>query len=240
MKSLVMLLCAALLLAGAWPVGAVDHYAMARQHMVDTQIENRGIDDPAVLEAMLTVPRHEFVPRSWRVQAYEDHPLPIGSGQTISQPFIVAYMSQVLRVKPGQKVLEIGTGSGYQAAVLAAMGAKVYTVEIIPELAENAATTLKRLGYKGVKVKLADGNYGWPGEAPFDRIMVTAGARRVPPALIGQLKPGGRMVIPVGAGSWGEELTLVLKDAKGKVSQKKLLPVRFVPLVGGDKPGKQK
>jgi len=239
MKHLVTLLCAALLLAGAWPCLAADPYAAARQNMVDTQIEARGVNDPAVLEAMSAVPRHQFVSHAWRAQAYNDHPLPIGKGQTISQPFIVAYMSQVLQVKPGQKVLEIGTGSGYQAAVLAAMGAKVYTVEIIPELAESAAATLKRLGYEGVKVKLADGNYGWPTEAPFDRIMVTAGARQVPPALIQQLKSGGRMVIPVGSGYWGEELTLVTKDAKGRVSQKKLLPVRFVPLVGGDRPGKE-
>ena len=238
MKRFIPLLCAALLLWAAWPVRAADPYTAARQKMVDTQIQARGIDDPAVLAAIRLVPRHQFVPPAWRAQAYADHPLPIGQGQTISQPFIVAYMSQVLEVKPGLKVLEIGTGSGYQAAVLAAMGAKVYTVEIIPELAQRAAQDLKRLGYGQARVKLADGNYGWPDEAPFDRIVVTAGAKRVPPALVAQLKNGGRMVIPVSVGPYGEALTLVRKDVQGRVSQTRLLPVRFVPLVGGDEPRK--
>ncbi|MCB2226130.1 MAG: protein-L-isoaspartate(D-aspartate) O-methyltransferase [Desulfarculaceae bacterium] len=237
MKRLILLLAALLLLA-AWPALADDPYQAARQRMVDTQIADRGISSPLVLAAMRTVPRHQFVDPAWRPQAYEDHPLPIGQGQTISQPFIVAYMSQLLRVRPGLKVLEIGTGSGYQAAVLAVMGAQVYTVEIIPELAEKAAATLKGMGYQGVKVKLADGHFGWPDQAPFDRIVVTAGAKEIPPALLEQLAPGGRMVIPVGADSGGEELTLVLKDQNGKISQQTLLPVRFVPLVGG-KPGKK-
>ncbi|MCF8033666.1 MAG: protein-L-isoaspartate(D-aspartate) O-methyltransferase [Desulfarculaceae bacterium] len=239
MKRLIPLLLAVLLLLAAGSALAADPYAAARQHMVDTQIQARGIGDPLVLAAMRTVPRHEFVAPKWQAQAYQDHPLPIGQGQTISQPFIVAYMSQVLQVRPGLKVLEIGTGSGYQAAVLAVMGAQVHTVEIVPELAENAAATLKRLGYKGVQVKLADGHFGWPSAAPFDRIMVTAGAKKIPPALLEQLAPGGRMVIPVGSGSLGEELTLVSKDQQGRISRQTLLPVRFVPLVGGNKPGQK-
>ncbi len=238
MKWWSLLACAVLGAAWALPAGAADPFAAARQEMVQTQIKARGVRDPAVLKAMATVPRHEFVPLPWRKQAYQDHPLPIGHGQTISQPFIVAVMSEALQVKPGQKVLEIGTGSGYQAAVLAAMGARVYTVEIIPELVKRAGQTLKRLGYDTVKVKLADGNYGWPSQAPFDRIIVTAGAKRIPPALIKQLKPGGRMVIPVGSGPWGEELTLVRKDLGGKISTQSLMAVRFVPLVGGEEPKK--
>jgi protein-L-isoaspartate(D-aspartate) O-methyltransferase len=238
MKWWSLLVCAALGAALALPAGAADPLAAARHEMVQTQIKARGVGDPAVLKAMETVPRHEFVPLPWRKQAYQDHPLPIGHGQTISQPYIVGVMSEVLQVKPGQKVLEIGTGSGYQAAVLAAMGAQVYTVEIIPGLVRRADATLKRLGYDTVKVKLADGNYGWPSQAPFDRIIVTAGAKRIPPALIKQLKPGGRMVIPVGSGPWGEELTLVRKDLGGKISTQSLMAVRFVPLVGGEEPKK--
>jgi len=201
--------------------------------MVARQLAARDINDQRVLAAMGRVPRHEFVPTQMRGQAYNDHPLPIGQGQTISQPYIVAFMSQAVRVKPGDKVLEIGTGSGYQAAVLAAMGAKVYSVEIIPDLAAQAEARLKRLGYT-VRVKVGDGNFGWPQEAPFDAILVTAAAKRIPPKLVEQLKPGGRMILPVGQEPWAEELVLVVKDAQGKVSQHSLMAVRFVPLVGGD------
>ncbi|MEW5912674.1 MAG: protein-L-isoaspartate(D-aspartate) O-methyltransferase [Thermodesulfobacteriota bacterium] len=198
--------------------------------MVERQIVARGVSDPAVLKAMRTVPRHEFVPEELRGMAYNDHPLPIGQGQTISQPYIVAYMSEALHLKAGQKVLEIGTGSGYQAAVLAAMGAKVYSIEILPALSRRAAADLKRLGYGAVRLKVGDGYKGWPQEAPFDAIIVTAAAPHIPPPLVEQLRPGGRMIIPVGSGGI-EELTLVEKSAQGKVTTRGLMAVRFVPLV---------
>ena len=218
-------LAASLSLAG-------DDYAAARQAMVADQIMARGVDDPAVLAAMRQVPRHEFVPVKLRALAYNDHPLPIGLKQTISQPFIVAFMSQALRIRPGQKALVIGTGSGYQAAVLAAMGARVYSIEIIPELSQRAALNLKRAGYGQVHLKVGDGYLGWPHEAPFDAIMVTAGAKKIPPPLVEQLKPGGRMIIPVAA-SYGyhEELVLMQKGPKGRIKTSKLMAVRFVPLV---------
>ena len=222
-----------LLMVLALPAQGAGDYDAERGQMVARQLAGRDINDQRVLAAMGRVPRHEFVPSKMRGQAYNDHPLPIGQGQTISQPYIVAFMSQAVRVKPGYKVLEIGTGSGYQAAVLAAMGAKVYSVEIIPELAAQAEARLKRLGY-AVRVKVGDGNFGWPQEAPFDAILVTAAAKRIPPKLVEQLKPGGRMILPVGPESWAEELVLVVKDAQGKVSQHSLMAVRFVPLVGGD------
>ncbi|MFH2125742.1 MAG: protein-L-isoaspartate(D-aspartate) O-methyltransferase [Pseudomonadota bacterium] len=228
-----VLLGCLLLMALALPAQGAEEFDAARRQMVAWQLAARDISDPRVLAAMGRVPRHEFVPSKMRGQAYNDHPLPIGQGQTISQPYIVAFMSQAVRVKPGDKVLEIGTGSGYQAAVLAAMGAKVYSVEIIPELAAQAEARLKRLGY-AVWVKVGDGNFGWPQEAPFDAILVTAAAKRIPPKLVEQLKPGGRMILPVGPEPWAEELVLVVKDAQGKVSQHSLMAVRFVPLVGGD------
>ncbi|MBU1155888.1 MAG: protein-L-isoaspartate(D-aspartate) O-methyltransferase [Proteobacteria bacterium] len=231
--SMRVLLGCLLLLALALPAQGAGDYDAARRQMVARQLAARDINDQRVLAAMGRVPRHEFVPTQMRGQAYNDHPLPIGQGQTISQPYIVAFMSQAVRVKPGDKVLEIGTGSGYQAAVLAAMGAKVYSVEIIPDLAAQAEARLKRLGYT-VRVKVGDGNFGWPQEAPFDAILVTAAAKRIPPKLVEQLKPGGRMILPVGQEPWAEELVLVVKDAQGKVSQHSLMAVRFVPLVGGD------
>lgn len=222
-----------LLLALASPAQGAGDYAAARERMVAHQLAGRDISDQRVLAAMGQVPRHQFVPPDMRGQAYADHPLPIGQGQTISQPYIVAFMSQAAAVKPGDKVLEIGTGSGYQAAVLAAMGARVYSVEIIPELAQRAGALLDRLGY-AVHLRVGDGNLGWPQQAPFDAILVTAAARRIPPKLVEQLKPGGRMIIPVGPNSWAEELTLVIKGPQGKVSRRSLMAVRFVPLVGGD------
>lgn len=197
------------------------------------QIEAYGMRDPAVLRAMSHVPRHEFVPQHLWAQAYEDSPLPIGYGQTISQPFIVAEMTRLLQLKPGSRVLEIGTGSGYQAAVLTEFTPHVFTIEIIGELMRSAQKRLQRLGYTVVRVRHGDGYYGWPEEAPFDAIIVTAAAGEIPPPLIAQLKPGGRMVIPVGAALSTQSLMLVEKQADGTIRTRSLMPVRFVPLVRG-------
>ena len=188
---------------------------------------------PEVARAMLAVPRHEFVNPAQREFAYENFPLPIGRGQTISQPFIVAIMSQLARAGPGDRVLEVGTGSGYQAAVLAELGARVFTIETIPELASRAAATLDRLGYRKVTVRVGDGTLGWPEEAPFDAIIVTAGGRAVPKALIDQLAPGGRMVIPVG-GYGFQSLKVIARHQNGDLDSTDVLPVAFVPLVDGD------
>lgn len=198
--------------------------------MVETQIKARGIKDEKVLSAMIKVPRHEFVPKAWRFLAYADRPLPIGEGQTISQPYIVALMTELLELKGTEKVLEIGTGSGYQAAILAEIVPEVYTIEIIPELASSADERLKRLGYKNIFVKTGDGYYGWPEKAPFDAIIVTCGAGHIPPALVEQLSEGGRMVIPVGKG-WQKLLLVKKKD--GKITEEFVTDVIFVPLLGG-------
>jgi protein-L-isoaspartate(D-aspartate) O-methyltransferase len=184
----------------------------------------------AVRQALARVPREEFVPEMERSLAYVNAALPIGHRQTISQPFVVAIMTELLDLKPGQSVLEIGTGSGYQAAVLAALGAKVCSIEVIPALGEQARATLQRLGYTA-EVRIGDGNLGWPEKAPFDAIIVTAAARQVPPALVAQLKPGGRMVIPVGEPGGEQVLTVIDKAADGKISRRATLPVAFVPLV---------
>ena len=205
-------------------------FADRREAMVRAQIEARGVSDPAVLGAMRRVARHKFVPVELRTHAYEDYPLPIGEGQTISQPFIVAFMTERLQVKPGQRVLEIGTGSGYQAAVLAELGAEVYSIEIIGKLAESAGATLARLGYKTVRVRAGDGYLGWPEAAPFDGIIVTAAPRRVPQPLIDQLKPGGRLVVPEGV--WEQNLVVYTKTRDGRLSRDAVLPVRFVPMTG--------
>lgn len=186
--------------------------------------------DPAVLEAMRRVPRHRFVPEAVRGEAYDDTPLPIGHGATISQPFMVAIMTDLLEARRGWKVLEVGTGSGYQAAVLATLGAQVFTVEIVPELARAAQARLAAMGYAGVRVRAGDGYKGWPEAAPFDGILVTAGATHVPRPLVDQLKPGGRMVIPVGERRETQELTLVTKTAQGRIRTVRLGPVLFVPL----------
>lgn len=186
--------------------------------------------DPAVLAAMRKVPRHLFVPEEVGREAYRNQPLPIGHEQTISQPYIVGLMSHLLKAEPGQKVLEVGTGFGYQAAVLADMGANVWSIEIVEPLAREAEARLATLGYN-VRVRVGDGYAGWPEEAPFDRIIVTAAAPHVPKPLVAQLKPGGRMVIPVSKGTEGEELMLLTKDLKGRVRSRAVLPVRFVPLV---------
>jgi protein-L-isoaspartate(D-aspartate) O-methyltransferase len=199
--------------------------------MVAAQIAGRDVTDAEVLRAMRTVPRHLFVPDAARKDAYGDFPLPIGQDQTISQPYIVAYMTQLLRLKPGAKTLEVGTGSGYQAAVLAAVTrTNVYSIEIVAPLAKTAAERLKRLGYERVVVKCGDGYLGWPEHAPFDAIIVTAGANHVPPPLIEQLKRGGRMVIPVG-GAWAvQSLVVIEKLPDGTVRKRDDIPVRFVPL----------
>ena len=198
--------------------------------MVSEQIEARGVADPVVLAAMRRVPRHRFAPDEYLDQAYEDHPLPIGYGQTISQPYIVALMSEKLGLRPGDKVLEIGTGSGYQAAILADMGVQVYTIEIVPQLAEQAAERLAALGYTDVRTRAADGYWGWPEEAPFDAIIVTAAPDHVPQPLVEQLKPGARMVIPVGPVGAVQTLWQFAADESGELTAYNLGGVRFVPL----------
>jgi protein-L-isoaspartate(D-aspartate) O-methyltransferase len=203
-----------------------------RKRMVATQIRARDVKDPNVLKAMQIVPRHVFMPESQRRYAYGDHPLPIEHGQTISQPYIVAFMTEALKLRPGSKVLEIGTGSGYQAAVCAEIAREVYTIEIVEGLAKTAKERLKKLGYPNVFVKAGDGFFGWPDKAPFDAIIGTAAAKRIPEPLLEQLKPGGRMIIPTGS-AWGfQYLELVTKDAKGKIHKSKVMPVRFVPMTG--------
>jgi len=189
--------------------------------------------DPAVIEALRSVPRHAFVPEWQQDLAYGNHPLPIGAGQTISQPYIVAVMSQMLEVGPGDRVFELGTGSGYQAAILAAMGVDVYSVEIVPELAERARRTLAVLGYDHVQVRAGDGWLGWPEAAPFDGIIVTAAAPRIPDPLVAQLKTGGRLVIPVGQPNGLQELVVYEKEPSGELIGRHHLPVRFVPVTGG-------
>ncbi|WP_295450127.1 protein-L-isoaspartate(D-aspartate) O-methyltransferase [uncultured Thiodictyon sp.] len=188
--------------------------------------------DPAVRAALLAVPRHAFVPPGQRALAYADHPLPIGRGQTISQPYIVAIMSQLLRVGAGERVLELGTGCGYQAAVLAAMGLDVYTIEIVQELAAGARMRLAELGYDRVQVQTGDGWHGWPQAAPFDAIIVTAAAPRQPQPLLEQLKPGGRLVIPLGEPDSIQQLAVYMKGPSGQLAGQKVLPVRFVPVTG--------
>lgn len=224
------------------PLHASDDYADARQHLVElieadvretSAYINKEALDPRVMQAMATVPRHEFVPLLVRDIAYRNRPLPIGHGQTISQPYIVAIMTDLLNVNSDDKVLEIGTGSGYQAAILAELVDEVYTIEIIKPLANKAKQRLQALGYKNISVKFADGYYGWPQHAPFDAIIVTAAASHVPPSLIKQLKIGGRMVIPVGSRFMPQELLLINKEKQGKVTTKQVLPVSFVPFTGG-------
>lgn len=206
-------------------------YTALRLDMVKRQIKSRGVKDEKVLATMRKVPRHEFVSTEQLHDAYKDSPLPIGSGQTISQPYIVAYMTELLKPQKEHKVLEVGTGSGYQAAVLAEIVDKVYTIEIIEELGVKAQERIKRLEYKNVEVKIEDGYNGWEKHAPFDSIIVTAAAEHVPPPLIKQLKPGGIMCIPVGSPFFVQDLTVVEKKKDGKITIRKVLPVRFVPLV---------
>ncbi len=227
---LVVVIC-----AGVAPLRGQDRSAAAynerRQAMVDL-IERRGVRDSATLSAMRVLPRHEFVPASQRSRAYGDYPLPIGHGQTISQPYIVAYMTEILQPKPGMKLLEIGTGSGYQAAVLAQIGCEVYSVEIFEALATSARQRFDRLAL-AVTSRHGDGHHGWSDAAPFDAVIVTAAAGYIPPALVAQLKPGGRMVIPVGSVYGVQNLILVEKDPDGNIRTRNLLPVRFVPMLSG-------
>jgi protein-L-isoaspartate(D-aspartate) O-methyltransferase len=198
--------------------------------MVQTQIIARGVEDTATLRAIRSVPRHEYVPPEWILRAYDDSPLPIGYDQTISQPYIVALMTELIKPRRGQRVLEVGTGSGYQAAVLAEIVDSIFTIELIPELAETAAARLTRLGYRNVAVRQGDGYMGWPEHAPFDAILVTASADEIPPPLVAQLKDGGIMVIPVGSVVGIQSLTVVRKKGNGVVTES-VLPVRFVPLI---------
>jgi len=211
---------------------ASDRYQAMREKMVQFQIEMRGVKDPVVLRAMRKVPRHLFLPASQLDSAYDDGPLPIGFGQTISQPYIVAYMTECLKPQKGHRILEIGTGSGYQAAVLAEIVDHVYTIEIIPELGKTASERLSSMGYKNITVKIGDGYEGWKEHSPFDGIMVTAGAESIPPPLIEQLRDGGRLVIPVGSPLLVQDLMLLEKHGK-ETTTRNLIPVRFVPFQRG-------
>jgi len=243
-----MTVCMRILLAGllGWLVGAAPLAAAERaaeraalveligQQVQETaQFLGKAQLDEAVLDALRTVPRHAFVPPEQQAHAYANRPLPIGYGQTISQPYIVALMSDLLETGATDSVLEIGTGSGYQAAILSALVARVSTIEIVPQLGESARAVLQQLGYDNVEVRIGDGYYGWEERAPFDAIIVTAAASHVPPPLVSQLKPGGRMIIPVGSRFLVQELLLVEKSGAGEVSTRQILPVAFVPLTGG-------
>jgi protein-L-isoaspartate(D-aspartate) O-methyltransferase len=232
----------ALVSARPHDAGAQDPYATQRRQMVAEVVamarwaaadSGRTGMAPEVLAALEKVPRHRFVPAELRGHAYENRPLPIGSGQTISQPYIVAYMTDLLGVKRDHRVLEIGTGSGYQAAVLAELAGSVFSIEIVEKLGREAGATLRDLGYDNVRTRIGDGYQGWPEQAPFDAIMVTAAAPEIPQPLIDQLKPGGRLVIPVGARFGGQELLLVEKMSDGKTTTRRSLSVRFVPLTRG-------
>ncbi len=207
-------------------------WEMDAASMVSQQIENRGITDVQLLNVMRKTPRHCFIPIPYKKHAYNDHVLPIGKNQTISQPFIVALMTQALDVKPIHKVLEIGTGSGYQAAILSPLVQFVYSIEILQTLADRADSTLKYLGYKNIIVRWGDGYDGWPEQAPFDRIIVTAAPPKIPEALIEQLKPNGKMILPVGS-VW-QELVIVVKKENGEIFKKSVIPVRFVPMIHPD------
>lgn len=205
-------------------------FDVLRRGMVESQLEARGISDPRVLEAMRSVPRHEYVPQSHRAMAYQDSPLPIGRGQTISQPYIVALMTELVRPEPEDRMLEVGTGSGYQAAVLAELVSEVFSIELVPELASSAAERLSELGVSNVSVRRGDGYLGWPEEAPFDGILVTAGADHVPAPLTEQLRPGARMVIPVGDSLSVQTLRMIEKTEEGELEVTDVAAVRFVPL----------
>jgi len=207
-----------------------DEYRFKREEMINTQLIARGISSGKVLDAFRKVPRHMFVPPEYQRYAYADQPLPIGEGQTISQPYIVAYMTEVLDIQPGEKVLEIGTGSGYQAAILKETGANVYSIEVIPSLSEKASEVLSNLGYKDIHLKEGDGYTGWPEFAPFDAIIVTCSPSEIPPALKQQLAEGGRMIIPVGEQGTIQYLCH-LRKKEGKMVQRNVMAVRFVPMI---------
>ncbi len=229
-RAVLLLAAIAVLLVSASVCAQNADWAEQRRRMVQRQIEGRGIDDPHVLRAMEKVRRHLFVPEGFRSAAYDDRPLPIGQGQTISQPYIVALMTELAEVRSGDRVLEVGTGSGYQAAVLAEMAERVYTVEIVEELAETARKRVDKLGYDNVHVRIGDGFRGWPKHAPFEAIVVTAAPPEIPGPLKEQLAPGGRLVIPVGKG-W-QKLKVVEKTADGSLKENTIIPVRFVPMTG--------
>ena len=220
------------LLPPALPPAAADRdpYAQLRRRMVEEQIRSRDVTRRDVLRAMAEVPRHEFVPAAQRAQAYDDQPLPIGNGQTISQPYIVALMTSLLELGPKARVLEIGTGSGYHAAVLSRVAGEVYTIEIVDDLGRQARQTLEKLGYRNVHVRIGDGYQGWPDKGPFDAIVLTAAPPRIPQPLLDQLKPGGRMVLPLG--TFWQDLLVVTKAADGTLEKRKVLPVRFVRMTG--------
>lgn len=214
----------------AMPIAGQDEYTTKRLQMVATQIRGRGVTNDRVLQAMQTVLRHKFVPENERHLAYEDFPLPIGYEQTISQPYIVAYMTEALEIQPDDRILEIGTGSGYQAAVLSVLAKEVYSIEIVRPLCEEAELRLNNLGYKNVQIRCGDGYAGWPEKAPFDGIIITAAPENIPQPLLDQLASGGRLILPLG-GHY-QELVFVKKDSHGNLSRKNLLPVRFVPMTG--------
>jgi protein-L-isoaspartate(D-aspartate) O-methyltransferase len=219
----------AAMLGTRWPfTGEEDSFAAAREQMLSRQLMDRGISDPRVLEAMREVPRHEFIPDHLRHRAYEDHPVAIGFGQTISQPYIVAFMTEQLRPNPGDHVLEIGTGCGYQAAVLSLLVGEVRSVEIIEPLALRATANLQRLGYPRVYVRCADGHQGWPEAAPYDAVIVACAPQHIPQTLLDQLKDGGRMIIPTGDGH--DQTLYLLRKCGNSIEQTAVLPVRFVPM----------
>ncbi len=230
MKKIIILLILFLIFQPLY-LFAQDPYANKRQTMIDMDIKGRGIKDKKVLEAMGKIPRELFVEESKRSRAYADQPLPIGEGQTISQPYVVALMTEALRLKPSDRVLEIGTGSGYQAAVLAEIAKEVYTIEIRKTLAEAAVQRLKDLGYKNVEVKFGDGYFGWEEHAPFDAIILTTSANHIPPPLIKQLKEGGRLILPLGSTLFHQTLTLATKE-KGELKMEQMGGVVFVPMIG--------
>jgi protein-L-isoaspartate(D-aspartate) O-methyltransferase len=213
------------------PVMAQDSFILKRKEMVEHDLKERGITDKRVLNAMADIPRHLFVEENLRKKAYDDHPLPIGEGQTISQPYVVALMTEALNLSSSDRVLEIGTGSGYQAAVLAEIARNVYTIEIRETLAERASERLKGLGYKNIEVKYGDGYFGWKEHEPFDAIIITAAANHIPPPLIKQLKDGGRLIVPLGPTVYFQTLTLVEK-LNGDLKVKQMGSVRFVPMIG--------
>jgi protein-L-isoaspartate(D-aspartate) O-methyltransferase len=212
--------------------GKEDPYLEKRREMVRDQIEKEGISDPRVLAAMREVPRHLLVPPELRTLAYEPRPLPIGEGQTISQPYVVAFMTEILQLKAGDRVLEVGTGSGYQAAVAAKIAGEVYTVEIFPSLADRARRNLTSLGFRNISIRQGDGYYGWKEKAPFDAIIVTCAGGHIPPPLLRQLRNGGRMIMPVGGPFLTQNLVFLEKSENGTLSQRNVLPVVFVRLLG--------
>jgi protein-L-isoaspartate(D-aspartate) O-methyltransferase len=229
--SLVLSGCLLLAACSAKSTTGRNDWEALRADMINSQLRARGISDPRVLEAMRKVPRHLFVPEAVRWRAYDDTPLPIGHDQTISQPYIVGYMSEALELRPTDRVLEIGTGSGYQAAILGELANEVYTIEIVPELAEQARVALEKSGYGNVHVRQGNGYLGWPEAAPFDRIIVTAAPDEVPQALVDQLAMGGIMVVPVG-GVYDDQVMKIIRKTEKGVTTRETLPVRFVPMVG--------